>query len=182
MSPSMADAPNGTAQQQQQQQQQQQHGTSTIPSVGYSTMHVVDQFPDMEPLDAASNATLRRESFLEAFTKSKGPPQIIILCVLIALGFGSTVGVVPAVMTDRYARLEHGYVDPRDCSVYTTIAEKPQPCLDGSADAQYGVSMEQMISNTCTFFTSSYVGSLSDEHGRKGIYIYIYIHIFVMSR
>lgn len=70
-------------------------------------------------------------------------------------------------MTDRYARLNHGYADVRDCGAYA-MGEKPQECLDGSADAQSGVAMEQMISNTLTFFTSSLVGSLSDEHGRKG--------------
>jgi hypothetical protein len=74
---------------------------------------------------------------------------------------------VPAVMADRYARLNHGYTSSRDCSLYV-MGAKPQECLDGSADALNGVAMEQMVSNTLTFFTSSLVGSLSDEHGRKG--------------
>ena len=74
---------------------------------------------------------------------------------------------VPAVMTDRYARLNHGYTDARDCADYS-IHTKPQACLDGSADAQNAVAIEQMISNTLTFFTSSLIGSISDEYGRKG--------------
>jgi hypothetical protein len=63
----------------------------------------VDQLPEMEPMDDAG--VLRSESFLADFISSDGPPQILILCMLLALGFGSTIGVVPAVMSDRYARL-----------------------------------------------------------------------------
>lgn len=38
----------------------------------------------------------RRKSFIQAFTASKGPPQIVIMVMLLALGFGSTIGVVRA--------------------------------------------------------------------------------------
>jgi hypothetical protein len=38
-----------------------------------------------------SNST---SSFLHVFISSKGPPQIICMCILLAFGFGSTVGVV----------------------------------------------------------------------------------------
>jgi hypothetical protein len=82
-------------------------------------------------------------------------------------GTASFVFQVPAVMTDRYARLNHGYVDERDCAEYG-MGEKPQECLDGSADAQYAVAIESLISNGFTFLTSSLIGSLSDEYGRKG--------------
>jgi len=70
-------------------------------------------------------------------------------------------------MTDRYARINHGYDLEMSCSEYP-MGTKPQACLDGSADAQTGVATEQLISNLLTFFTSSLVGSLSDEYGRKG--------------
>lgn len=91
----------------------------------------------------------------------------MILIILLALGFGSTIGVVPSVMMNRYARLNHGYSLEQDCAEYA-MGEKPQECLEGSADAQNSVALEQMVSNTLTFFTSSLVGSLSDEYGRKG--------------
>lgn len=52
----------------------------------------VDQVPGMEPLRRTS--AIRRESFLVEFATSKGPPQIVILIMLLALGFGSTIGVV----------------------------------------------------------------------------------------
>jgi hypothetical protein len=35
-----------------------------------------------------------RKSFVAEFVKAKGPPQIVILVILLALGFGSTIGVV----------------------------------------------------------------------------------------
>lgn len=136
---------------------------------------VADQMHSMEPLP--NPQTYRRESFIEEFVYSKGPPQIVILIMLLAFGFGSTIGVVPAVVTDRYARLNHGYSDEKECSEYA-MGMKPQACLDGSADAQNAVAIEQLISNTFTFFTSSLIGSLSDEHGRKGILV---LGIFLSS-
>ena len=56
----------------------------------------VDQVPGMEPLRRTS--AIRRESFLVEFASSKGPPQIVILIMLLALGFGSTIGVVRGVV------------------------------------------------------------------------------------
>lgn len=84
--------------------------------------------------------------------------------------FFSSYSQVPAVMTDRYARLNHGYQGIQTCADYG-MRDKPQACLDGSADAQRAVAMEQMISNILTFFTSSLMGSISDEYGRKGVSI-----------
>ena len=71
-------------------------------------------------------------------------------------------------MSDRYARLNHGYQDVRKCSSYS-FDSKPEECYAGSADAQNAVAVEQLISNVFTFFTSSLMGSLSDEHGRRGV-------------
>jgi hypothetical protein len=52
----------------------------------------------MEQLDPYQSAprlsVLRRESFIMDFVTSKGPPQIVFLCMLLAMGFGSTIGVV----------------------------------------------------------------------------------------
>lgn len=111
---------------------------------------------------------LRRESFWVQFSKTQGPPQITGIMVLIAIGLGSTIGVVPSVMTDRFARLNHGYADDNpSCSVYQ-VNEKPEACFQGSADAQSAVSFSNLVSNGLTFLLSSLLGSLSDEHGRKG--------------
>jgi hypothetical protein len=42
----------------------------------------------------ADDDVTRSKSFLQSFAASKGPPQIVILIMLLALGFGSTIGVV----------------------------------------------------------------------------------------
>lgn len=131
---------------------------------GYSTME------ELDPHEAVRRpSTYRRKSFLMEFVEKEGPPQILILVLLLALGFGSTIGVVPAVMTDRYARLNHGYTDPTDCADWS-VDEKPFECLAGSADAQNGAAYENLISNVLTFITSSMVGSMSDEYGRRGTF------------
>jgi hypothetical protein len=87
--------------------------------------------------------------------------------ILIAVGLGSTIGVVPAVMSDRFARLQHGYDLPATCASYD-VDHKPAPCFEGSADAQSAVAASNLVSNGLTFLLSSLLGSLSDEHGRKG--------------
>jgi hypothetical protein len=133
-------------------------------SVHFSTLQQID--PN-EPIRRRS--LLRRESFIVQFAKTKGPPQITFLMMLIAIGLGSTIGVVPAVMTDRFARLNHGYSGDEDCSAFgINSGDKPEACFLGSADAQTAVTSSNLISNVLTFVTSSVIGSLSDEHGRKG--------------
>lgn len=127
--------------------------------------HTMDQLDPHENVKRPS--VYRRKSFLMEFVESKGPPQILLIMLLLALGFGSTIGVVPAVMTDRYARLQHGYSDPRDCADWV-MEDKPHECLAGSGDAQNGAAYENLVSNVLTFITSSLVGSISDEKGRRG--------------
>jgi hypothetical protein len=102
------------------------------------------------------------------FAKTKGPPQITLLMMLVAIGLGSTIGVVPAVMSDRFARLNHGYVDEADCSSFATLGEKPEAYFLRSADAQTAAASSNLVSNVLTFLTSSLIGSLGDEHGRRG--------------
>lgn len=68
-------------------------------------------------------------------------------------------------MTDRYARLNHGYEGTEACA---SLTAKPAACLAGSADSQTAVAYQHLISNVLSFTTSSLIGSLSDEHGRKG--------------
>jgi hypothetical protein len=71
----------------------------------------------------------KQESFIIQFARSDGPPQIVALVLLIALGFGATIGIVPAIMTDRFARLNYGYTGD-DCSSFTSLADKPAECLE----------------------------------------------------
>lgn len=118
--------------------------------------------------DRSANDDDSNQSFFKAFFRSQGPPQVIFLCMLLALSLGSTVGVVPAVVTDRYARINHGYMDEADCSSFSRNA-KPEECLLGSADAQNMSAAASFVSNGLTFVTSSLVGSISDQRGRRSI-------------
>lgn len=161
--------PSSDAQRQQGQQRQRQPRRQSSSVTFVSTVQQLD-------LDGRPRriSVLRRESFVKQFMETKGPPQIALLMFLIAIALGSTIGVVPAVMTDRFARLNHGYgadaADAADCSSFTDPGTtlKPEACLLGSADAQAAVSTSNLISNALTFATSSLMGSLSDEYGRRG--------------
>jgi hypothetical protein len=105
-------------------------------------------------------------AFLRHFFESPGPPQITALCLLIALALGSTVGVVPAVVGDRYARLHHGYSGEPCLDLAKDY--RPQECTLGNDDAQNSAAFASFVSNTLTFVTSSLMGSISDERGRRG--------------
>ena len=112
---------------------------------------------------ASSSAT----AFLLHFFQTPGPPQIIALCLSIALALGSTIGVVPAVVEDRYARLYHNYTGEACLSLPTE--NRPTECSLGNEDAQNSAALASFVSNVLTFGTSSFMGSISDEKGRRGI-------------
>ena len=109
----------------------------------------------------------RRKSFIVQFSEMKGPPQIAFLMALLAIGLGSTIGVVPAVMGDRFARLYHGYEGEEHCSSFTDPSQKPEACFLGGSDAQAASAVANLINNSLTFVTASLTGALSDEYGRK---------------
>ena len=159
--------------QHQQQHQQQQRRSSTI-RYEPATHQRPSFHANIAPTTTGTiNTRTRRKSFLVEFSQTNGPPQIAGLMMLIAIGLGCTIGVVPAVMTDRFARLRHGYDLPERCWEFTTTPggggiEKPDECFLGSADAQTAVSTSNLISNVLTFVSSSLIGSLSDEYGRRG--------------
>lgn len=128
----------------------------------------MEQLDPFEPVERPS--VFHRESFVVQFVSKEGPRAVVFLVVFLAIGLGSTVGVVPAVMTDRYARLNHGYSAQADCSAYE-MGQKPQECLDGSADAQMANAWGSLVSHGLAFITSSLMGSIGDEHGRRMILI-----------
>jgi DHA1 family tetracycline resistance protein-like MFS transporter len=108
--------------------------------------------------------------FLSTFANSKGAPQIIFLCMILALSLGSTVSVIPGIMQDRFARLNYGFSGEQDCAALTASgAHAPQECTDGANDAQNAQALSQFVLNILTFVTSSVVGSMSDVHGRRSI-------------
>lgn len=128
-----------------------------------------ERFDDGRALRESQGRVLatRRQSFLVEFTRMKGPPQITLLMVLLAVGLGCTIGVVPAIMGDRFARLRHGYTDEASCSTFDT-GNKPAECFAGGADAQAAASIGNLVQNCLAFVTASLTGSISDEYGRRG--------------
>lgn len=117
-----------------------------------------------DDIDGGHNAS--HSAFLRHFFKSPGPPQITALCLSIALALGSTIGVVPAVVEDRYARLHHGYSGEPCLDLAKEY--RPQECSQGNDDAQNSAAFASFVSNALTFVTSSLMGSISDERGRRG--------------
>ena len=107
-------------------------------------------------------------SFCTHFLSTPGPAAIIFMCMLYALAAGATIGVVPSVMTDQYAKVYHGFDHHDSCANYGKD-EKPQACQDGASNAQTAAVSSSFVSNTLTFLTSSLIGSLSDEYGRRHI-------------
>ena len=80
-------------------------------------------------------------------------------------------------MSDRFARLNHGYAGDASCDEFAAAAsgdedfQRPDECFLGSSDAQAAASVSNFVSNSLTFLTASMVGSLSDEYGRKGKFL-----------
>jgi len=109
-------------------------------------------------------------TFYQSIFEARGPLHLLVLCTSFALAIGATVGVVPAVMADRYARLYHGYNDSKSCIEYP-YQYKPKSCVQGFDDAQKANTIASFISNSLTFLTSSLIGSCSDEYGRRGLLI-----------
>ena len=142
----------------------------------YSTMEQVDPH---EPIRRAS--VFRRESFIVQFTSGRGPPQIVAMVLLYALGFGSTVGIVPNIMSDRFARLNHAYTG-KDCSSFD-VFDKPDECLAGSTDARNATASASLVSNTLTLLLSSLMGSISDSQGRRGtLHRHFRLHVLLCLR
>jgi len=113
----------------------------------------------------------KHESFRSFFLLSSGPPQLVGLSMMYAVAMGSVVGVVPSVMTDQYAKINHGLDYEMSCADFS-MEDKPQACLDGSSDAQTSAAIDSLVSNILAFLTSSVVGSISDEIGRRKILIF----------
>ena len=134
------------------------------------TIHLsMDEDTDAVKLLRNSNSDHSNDhpTFLRYFFATSGPPQIIALSLVVALALGSTVGIVPAVMSDRFARLNYGYTGEPCLQIQR--AERPQECVRGNDDAQNAAATSSFISHFLTFTTSSLMGSISDESGRRGI-------------
>jgi len=113
-----------------------------------------------------SSISSSSSSFYAFFISSSGPPQIMCLSLLYAICIGSTIGVVPAIMTTQYAHLRHGLDINLRCS---DSDDYQQACIDGNNDALTASTVSSFVSHMIAFFMGSLVGSLSDEIGRRRV-------------
>lgn len=108
--------------------------------------------------------------FVSAFVSSRAGLPALTISVLLSFGSVVTVGMVPEVLSDRYARLYHGYGDDEmACSDYNADRNltPPQACLDGADDAQAGSAWGSVASNLLTLLFGPTIGRYSDVSGRR---------------
>lgn len=104
-------------------------------------------------------------SFYRAFFAS-GAPRLLVLALLLSLGIGSVVSIVPAVLSDRFARTSHHY-DGAPCFTFDDRSNIPVECVQGGEDAQRFAADANLIKNVLIFLFASIVGSMTDCRGRK---------------
>ena len=110
--------------------------------------------------------------FMSTFFRSKPAMHLLVVAFFMAMGVGSTVGVVPSIMADRYARSYYGYTDnngQKDCFSYTT--DKPDACQKGANKAQEAAAMMTFVTNMFTLLCNSAIGTMSDTYGRRGVLV-----------
>lgn len=106
-------------------------------------------------------------TFLRIFFCAKGAIPILIMSTLIAFGMGSVVGIIPDVVSDRYARIRYDYTGP-DCAIYERL-DKPDACQNGADDAQASAAGSVLALNILTLIFNPMVGSYSDRQGRRKV-------------
>lgn len=119
-------------------------------------------------------------TFLGDFSRSRGAWLIILLGFLASLGFGSLIGVVPQIMTQRYAENKFGY-SPEDslCTSFSTNdLARPVACVEGAEYAQSAASYGALVRNALALLSNSVAGAYSDRHGRRNIQIFL---LFLLS-
>lgn len=107
--------------------------------------------------------------FFKVVFAAKGAPQILLLGFLLSFGIGSTIAVVPDVLSDRYARLHHGYDGPH-CLDFDRL-QKPNACQQGADDAQAAIALTTFFQNMLTLSCNTTFGRVSDARGRRQIMI-----------
>jgi DHA1 family tetracycline resistance protein-like MFS transporter len=107
--------------------------------------------------------------FFLTFCKTKGAIPALVISTLLSFGIGSTVGVVPDVLSDRYSRLYYGYDGPH-CSNFDRL-HKPDACQQGADQAQASSAWASLLLSLLTLVCNPVVGSVSDVRGRRGMII-----------
>jgi DHA1 family tetracycline resistance protein-like MFS transporter len=126
--------------------------------------------PSDEPEEEPETEDDNYIDFLKTFFRSRAAIHILVIAFLLSLGLGCTVGIVPDIMTDRYARLNHGYNSEigGECGSFDR-ADKPDECQRGADDAQQAAAISTLATNILTLLCNSVIGSISDVHGRRNV-------------
>mmetsp|Transcript_39876 Transcript_39876/g.96242 ORF Transcript_39876/g.96242 Transcript_39876/m.96242 type:complete len:656 (+) Transcript_39876:120-2087(+) len=121
---------------------------------------------------------------------------VLSISILVSLSLSSTAGVVPEVVTDRYARLRYGYdtntdndysdnnnnrhdLDHHACWMYTTD-DMPPACTKGADDAQTASAYGSLVMNGVLFVVNSSIGRATDMYGRR-IFLILSIFLYTLS-
>lgn len=119
------------------------------------------------------------KAFLKDSLNSKAVVSALLVSVLLSFSLGLTVGIVPEILTDRYARIYHGYgsvpssdgkgdgLQPLPPCWNYEISNMPEACRMGADDAQTGSAYGMLVQNLLTFFFNAVLGSYSDKEGRR---------------
>ncbi|KAI2493316.1 major facilitator superfamily-like protein [Fragilaria crotonensis] len=129
-----------------------------------------DSASEIEGNEGGNNVHDSYFNFLSTYFRSMPAVHLLPVALFMAMGVGSTVGVVPALMADRYARLHYGYDGEEMCLSYTN--NKPEACQKGASAAQEAAAMMTLVTNILALFCNSVIGSFSDAHGRRLVLVF----------
>jgi DHA1 family tetracycline resistance protein-like MFS transporter len=106
-----------------------------------------------------------RQLFRILWNSPPGIVSLLLISIIFAVGVGSVIGLVPAVLVQRYASLE-GFRG--NCMDYDV---KPETCQAASDQAQFAASISNVITYLIMLISNPVVGSISDTRGRRPVII-----------
>ena len=128
-----------------------------------------EEIPESRSQNITSFISGLRE-FIISFVRSDVGLPALSISVCISFGLGTTVGIVPEILSDRYARLYHGLQGETLCSDYDKNLV-PDACILGQDDAQTGSAWGSFFKSGFIFIFNPIIGSYSDVHGRRNLLI-----------
>jgi DHA1 family tetracycline resistance protein-like MFS transporter len=128
-----------------------------------------EEIPESRSQNITSFISGLRE-FIISFVRSDVGLPALSISICISFGLGTTVGIVPEILSDRYARLYHGLQGEILCSDYDKNLV-PDACILGQDDAQTGSAWGSFFKSGFIFIFNPIIGSHSDVHGRRNLLI-----------
>ena len=150
-------------------------GESAVPDQSLASAKTQDgEEPETPPSsqepEAEATAIQKYIRFLKVFG-GRGGPYVLVFTLFVSTAMGSTVGLIPDIMGDRYSRMRYGWEGP-DCSTFDR-ASKPEACQSGSDDAQGAAALSSLVKNLLTLLFNSMIASWTDLNGRKGAFVFV---------